>query len=246
MTSDTDLAHQPDTLQQQSQRSFKPRKPLALIAVALLITLVAGTSGYLLGMRTNQNVSPSTKKVSLQPSPAIMARSSLSTPSPNSTQAIAAMDWQAYINEELGVSFNYPKDWKVKLYPSHNKSEQSTHNVVDLAPSNYRENQYAISLFYYENPESLSIDELNEKLTGNSGIGPRLSTERAKPVKMTNGITAYYQEDNLCEPIICQTYIWSYKGKVFKLINYPPPAPQDRIPNQSQIFDKIFSSLQSN
>jgi flagellar basal body-associated protein FliL len=52
MTSDTDLPQQADTLQQP--RSFKPRKLLVFIAIVLFIALVAGTGGYLLGIRKGQ------------------------------------------------------------------------------------------------------------------------------------------------------------------------------------------------
>ena len=64
--SDTDLLHQPDTL--QPPPSFKPLKLPAIIAVVLFITLVAGTGGYWLGKRTTQSVSQSTKRISFQPS----------------------------------------------------------------------------------------------------------------------------------------------------------------------------------
>jgi hypothetical protein len=60
MTRDTDLPHQqPDSLQ-KPPRSFKSLKPLALIAAVLLIALVSGTGGYLLGIRSNQNMSQNT------------------------------------------------------------------------------------------------------------------------------------------------------------------------------------------
>jgi len=67
MISNTDLPHQPDTIQQQASRSFKPLKLLLLIAPVLLIALVAGTGGYLLGIKTTQIVRISPPSPSREP-----------------------------------------------------------------------------------------------------------------------------------------------------------------------------------
>jgi hypothetical protein len=224
MTSLSELPHQPDIHHQQPPRSFTQLKVLTPIVAILLSAVMAGTGGYLLGIKNTQSIPTS------QPSPTVIVN-------------MRGGEWKKYTNEQLGLSFNYPNDWKVNNKVSNSENYQFAHRIVYLAPLNYVEDNYAISLLYYENPENLSLDELNKKLTGNSGIGPELSTESAKRVKMSNGVTAYYQKDYVCEPSICQAYIYSYKGKVFQLINYPPPAPQYRITNQTQIFNKILSSL---
>lgn len=52
MNSDTDLLHQPDTLQQEPTGSFKSIKPLALLTAVLLIALVAGAGGYSMGTKS--------------------------------------------------------------------------------------------------------------------------------------------------------------------------------------------------
>jgi hypothetical protein len=96
MRNENDVSHQPHPVQQ---------KQLALFAGVLLAVLMAGTGGYLLGMRNSQSISPS------QPSPTITAQTSMSTPSPISTQAIAAMNWKTYTNAQWGLSFKYPETW---------------------------------------------------------------------------------------------------------------------------------------
>jgi hypothetical protein len=106
------------------------------------------------------------------------------------------------------------------------------------------EDDYGIKLLYYENPENLSLDGLNKKLTGNSGIVPGLSTEGAKPVKMKDGVIAYYYKEYFCEPSICEAYIWPAKAKVYQLIYYPSNSTT-KPPNQNLILHKIFYSLQS-
>jgi hypothetical protein len=56
MISNTDAPQQADTAQQQPSHSFKPRKLLALIAAVLFSAIMAGTGGYLLGMRNTQSI----------------------------------------------------------------------------------------------------------------------------------------------------------------------------------------------
>jgi hypothetical protein len=78
-------------------------------AIAIgIIALAAGTSGYLLGIRTNQNASQSTQRVSFQPSPTIPAQSSISTSSPISTQAITTPAFKTYRNVRVGFEMKYP------------------------------------------------------------------------------------------------------------------------------------------
>lgn len=78
--------------------------------VAIVITaLIAGTSGYLLGTRTNQNASQTTQIVPLLPSPTVRAQSTVSSPSP----VPSTTNWKTYVNDEFRISFNYPDDWVV-------------------------------------------------------------------------------------------------------------------------------------
>jgi hypothetical protein len=124
MNTDNDFLHQPHPTQQKLTSSFKPLKPLALFVAVLLIALTAGTGGYLLGIRTNQNASQSTQRVSFQPLPT----HAWSAPLPTSTQVgdlpqtegcrpghwcdpsnrlPATPAWKIYRNERLGFEFKY-------------------------------------------------------------------------------------------------------------------------------------------
>ena len=60
MMNNTDLPQQPDTLQ-QPPRSFNSLKLLTLITAILLSAIVAGTVGYLLGIRRNQSMTQNTQ-----------------------------------------------------------------------------------------------------------------------------------------------------------------------------------------
>src|SRR4051812_15405493 len=63
MATNADLPRQPKPLQ-QTFRSSKPRKLLALVAVLLLILIVPGIGGYLLGQRNSQPAFPSQSFIS--------------------------------------------------------------------------------------------------------------------------------------------------------------------------------------
>jgi hypothetical protein len=207
-------------------------------AIDIIITAIfTGIIGYLLGIRTYQNTPQNARRVYIQPSPTSAIQSTVFPSLPSSAQTIVTMswkEWKMYTDEELGLSFNYPNDWEAKS-SSDNKPEKGHHVVDIVVPTEIT----VISLFYYENSRSLSLEELDQKLTGNSGIGPRLYSPRARSVTMTNGITAYYQEEYYCVSI-CQAYVWISKGKVFQLLIYPHP-----ILNKNLIINKIISSLQS-
>jgi hypothetical protein len=85
-------------------------------AIAIVVTAtVTGASGYLLGIRTNQNIPQSTQRVTFQPSPTIAIQPSVSTPSPSPTQAtpIPTLSMKIYRNERLGFEFKYPEYYEL-------------------------------------------------------------------------------------------------------------------------------------
>jgi hypothetical protein len=85
-------------------------------AIAIVVTAtVTGASGYLLGIRTNQNIPQSTQRVTFQPSPTIAIQPSVSTPSPSPTQAtpIPTLSMKIYRNERLGFEFKYFEGYAV-------------------------------------------------------------------------------------------------------------------------------------
>lgn len=91
-------------------RSLRFLEHPKLLAPVLMVAIVAGLCGYLFGIRSNQNASQSTQKTSVQPSP-VATNHSLSTPSPNLTQAIAKNTLNVYIDEINRFSFKYPEAW---------------------------------------------------------------------------------------------------------------------------------------
>jgi hypothetical protein len=236
MNSDSNLLHQSNPIQQKPARSFKALKPVAILIIIPLIATVASTGGYLLGIKTHQYTPQSDQRAYIQPSPTNEVQSTVFPSLPYSAKTIINMrwkEWKMYTDEELGLSFNYPNDWEVKS--SSDKKSEKGHHVVDIVdPTEIT----VIGLFYYENSRRLSLEELDQKLTGNSGISPGLYSPRSRPVNMTNGITAYYQEESYCVST-CQSYVWPSKDKVFQLIIYP-----HSIINKNLIINKIFLSIQ--
>jgi hypothetical protein len=111
MNNSDDASSEPHPAQQKSTTSFKSLKPLAIIVAVLLIALIAGTSGYLLGLRTNQNTSQSTQRVFLQPSPTTTLQFSIPTPSLSPTQPMVTMNGKTYIDTDYGFKANYPQEF---------------------------------------------------------------------------------------------------------------------------------------
>jgi hypothetical protein len=126
LISDTDSTHQPDT-HQQKPRSFKPRKPLALIAAVLLSVFVTGIGGYVLAIRNNQqqllpHLMPTpTSTSSLTPTPTSVPTPPTQTaptttptwPSTNFSQGISKQPestdtWETF-SSSFGYTIKYPK-----------------------------------------------------------------------------------------------------------------------------------------
>lgn len=133
MSSDTTLPHQPETHPQHPLYS-KPRKQLTILAAVFLIALVAGAGGYLLGQKTARNPSQSNQEISLLPSPIPSDKLSpgLSIPTrkpspmpfvPKSyysipiTDPVMTANWKTYKNEKYGVTFRYPSNRYINMYP---------------------------------------------------------------------------------------------------------------------------------
>jgi hypothetical protein len=87
-------------------------------AIAVVITaLVTGTSGYLLGIRTNQNTSQSTQQVSFRSSPITPTATPTVPVLPTEIPALTA-NWKTYTNARWGLSFKYPEEWFPQEVPS--------------------------------------------------------------------------------------------------------------------------------
>jgi hypothetical protein len=122
MISDSDLPHQADIVQQQPPRSFKLLILLTLIAAVLLTAILAGTGGYLLGIRTSQRMPQGAQSESFQLSPTTRAQTFMPTTSPISPQIVPTDTWKIYRNERLGFEFKY-------FAPPYSVMEETTNTV---------------------------------------------------------------------------------------------------------------------
>ena len=113
------------------------------------------------------------------------------------------------------------------------------HRLFNLRPkSTLTELNYpnpAIQLSYYENSQNLNVPDFNWRyLTGaDGGIWAQTDVSRTN----ANGLTAYYDNENYCVAV-CQTYVWSERGRIYILKNFPTGAA-----SQAEIFHRIFQSL---
>jgi hypothetical protein len=124
------------------------------LAAVLLIVLVAGTGGYLLLMRANQNAPQNTQVIPFQPSPTLLVQfqrslqATWSAPVPTSTQISVTPIYKLYRNERLGFEFNYLEGFELMeetadkvsfgyIYPS---LTVSTGEIIDY--SSYRPCEY--------------------------------------------------------------------------------------------------------
>jgi len=126
MTSDTELSHQADTVQQQPPRFLKPIKLRTLMLAILLSAFVAGAGGYLLGSRNNQSNLPSppssspqakisadiTKPSSQLPTPFPTVAFTLATDMPPMTTKPTI--WKKFIAPIEGFTLHYPDTWRVE------------------------------------------------------------------------------------------------------------------------------------
>ena len=242
MNSDTELPRQQHTAQKKLISSFKTLKPLEVLIIILLIVLVAGTGGYLLGIRANQNAPQDAQRVSFHPSPTITIQSSTFTSSLRSTPSTETAHWKTYKNEQLEISFRYPNAWEAKSRPLSYEKGKISHEVVDLVFKNPKEYRtHLASLYYYLNPNNLSLKsfEQERKQIEKSDLVPPIYLPSDEPRLLSNGLTAYYRKNVFCEPAKCEIYIIPFKNRVFVFYNFQ----YNQVPDQNHIFGQILSTF---
>lgn len=160
MTSDTDLTHQSETLQQPF-RSFKPLKLTTIISTVILITIVAGTGGYLLGSRNAQSISLSQPSPSPQTAMITQTTATITHPAhnqpistPNTSITLSAdvptvtanpTSWKTYRSQKYGFTIQYPPDWKI-LKSGIDIDEiviASLQNTITISVFDFRSSAYA-------------------------------------------------------------------------------------------------------
>lgn len=152
--------------------------------------------------------------------------------------------WKTYTNEAVGFSLQYPPSWTEKERSTQTKINQHIKICISecLAP----DGKANISVCYYNNPQKLSLKDLDKELTVSSDVLGTGSEARFSSLsieqKMDNGTTVYYQKEHSCEPVFCPRYIIPYNDKVFVIT-----ARQDggwKFNSQNnQIVDQILSTF---
>lgn len=115
--------------------------------------------------------------------------------------------------------------------------------LLDIRPeSSTNQDSPAIQVYYYENSESLSIQNFNDRYLSWPVAGDPINIwlPTYKKVTNKNGVMAYYDKEHYCTAM-CQVYVWAQADKIFILKNFPTNAE-----NQDQIFHQVFSSVISN
>lgn len=148
----------------------------------------------------------------------------------NSAGQISTANWKTYTNKKYGFSFEYPSDWTILTTP-----------LLSITSPN-KPTPYNINVFIYDNPNQLSLKELEQQSLNDpnnlSGRGLGVYSNSAQEIKNTNGVIGYYATDIPCEPIECELYILPNKDKVFVLRNIST-TPQ----NVKDIFKQVFSTF---
>lgn len=155
-------------------------------------------------------------------------------PTPISTQN-STVNWQNYTNNEIGISFQYPKEWHI-VTNSEKYKTQSEYQVVLFDLPNNERNKVILTL--YDNPQNLTLENLDKELTGPAGYSPTLYTNQNKKISTIKNVDAYYQP--LCildgPETFCEGYIVITKGKVFRFSNFSKNY-------SSSTFDQILSTF---
>lgn len=156
-------------------------------------------------------------------------------------------DWKIYKNNELGISIKYPKTWETTSQFAY--SSGITHEVIGFDHTDKQQRKSFVRLRYFDNPKNLSPQEFEKDYVSRPSHGPAainspgVYSDKAEAVKIGN-ITAYHIQDGFCHPIICDTYTWTYKNKLFKLIsdwNFNSKNSDSK--KEKEIFDTMFQTI---
>lgn len=171
-------------------------------AVAVVITaLITGTSGYLVGTKTNQNASQSTQ-ISFQPSPSpqstIITKISPSitqqpsipkqSPYPSITVFISPANWQVY-KSTYGHQYSYPSTWRnapARYHPEINDRDGPS-STVSAPDAKYPDGHFTVRRFAASECERYRRNLLEEN-------NPRLNIMNQKEITIKGGYPAFQLE----------------------------------------------------
>lgn len=163
MESQQPLTQQIGTPSPQKSIPSHPHKNklFIIIGIIVLLILVIGTaSAAFLSMNKQKSV----QKMATQPP--IIKPSSIPTANPTA-------NWKTYTNTQYGFTFQYPSSW-----------------TLSGSQLNNQDNSASVFMYFWPNPNNLSLQALNQSLTGASGKGPNLYTPTMKKIQV-GGQTAY-------------------------------------------------------
>lgn len=164
-------------------------------------------------------------------------------PSTNLTSTFTeeAANWKTYINTQLGISFKYPNSWVTK---SNDIASTYLHGVVALYPEGQEPQgpiPSAIAVSYWDNPDQLSLKDLDQKYSG--GVGsPGLYSPIPQKVVGPVG-PALYQTNANCEPVLCDRILIPYKDKVYVLTEYYNSVDDPNRKSQKEVLNQILSTF---
>lgn len=195
---------------------------LILVVVALMgVAYLAGTKGIL---------STKTSLVSYSsPSP---------IPSPTSGPTT---NWTEYLRYADFYTFRYPKSWLVEQIIGTTRFNDF-HYSVDIKNSvrTYGPEPSAIRVVYWDNPNSLSLQEFEKShQTSFGSIGIYNANE--KPT-MFAGVDSFYEENGNCEPLTCNRYIVPANHKIF-IVSIYTDGYTNTVKNDKAEIDQILSTF---
>ncbi len=148
----------------------------------------------------------------------------------NATSANLPISWQASVLGRL--SFQYPSDWQIKV----------TNPGKQLIIKPISGSDIDISIYTIDNPQDLSLSEFGSDWE----MKPNLYSPTAE-ARIVSGITGYYQENQHCEPSLCDKLAVSYQQKIYVVtIAYQGIDSADinqRVQTYRPIFQQVILSL---
>lgn len=187
------------------------------MGLILLIVIIIVATFYLVSQK---NVSPDsiqqrTSQVIVSPSP------------PNKETT----NWKTFQDPNYWISFDYPETWTLASY-------YGDKTILELSDSDKKP---ILNITFYENPQRLSLEELEKSLTKpcdyKGTCSPGIYEPNAKNVILNPGTEALYEEKAFCEPTICQKYIFQTDTKVARMIIFSQSN------TQNVIIGKLLKSI---
>ncbi len=204
-----------------------PRSPkkVVMIILAIVIVIALGVAAYFLLFSKPASVTTTTNPPLVKTAP---------TPTPDPTA-----NWLTYTNPELGISLKYPETWTTKPYPIASKTLHGVVAVNDPALSSNTPLPATVSLVYINNPNQLSLQEFEEK---NIVSFPNVYSSTSASLTVA-GAPAYFTQDTVCPPVLCDQYSIAYKDKIYILTGYFNTKDDPNLPSERSVLEQIFSTV---